>query len=84
MPAPHYPVGKLVDIRIPLDGTNLRHALADVLRMSIRELLYAAGYEVSDQSSSEAGRRAAFILDQLSQDKKQLALGILEQFLVSE
>jgi len=41
-------------------------------------------YEVSDQSSSEAGRRAAFILDQLSQDKKQLALGILEQLLVSE
>jgi transcriptional regulator with XRE-family HTH domain len=69
---------------IPLDDPKLRQVLARILRMSIREMLQAAGYEVDDQPSTPAAKRAAFIMDQLPQDKQQLALGILEQFLASE
>jgi transcriptional regulator with XRE-family HTH domain len=63
---------------------SFRLALAKALRMSVYSLLVSAGFEVSERGHSEAGERAAFIVDQLSQEKRELALGILEQFLASE
>jgi transcriptional regulator with XRE-family HTH domain len=65
----------------PLEDPEFRHALAVSLRLSIRSLLSLAGYEVVEQSRTEAGERAAFIMDQLPPDKQNLALGILEKFL---
>ena len=67
--------------KAPLDEAEFRQALANVLQVSVRELLVAAGYEVSQHPHSDAGERAAFIIDQLSPDKQELAIGILEQFL---
>ena len=59
-------------------------ALAKALRMSVYALLVAAGFQVNERGHTEAGERAAFIVDQLSEEKRELALGILEQFLSSE
>ena len=64
----------------PLDDPNFRRALAAILRLSTKELLRLAGYEV-DTRYSAAGERAASIVDQLPPDKQVLAISVLEQFL---
>lgn len=64
----------------PLHDERFRDALAGTLRVSPSELLAAAGYE-TEQKYSEAAERAAAIMDQIPEDKRGLALGILEQFL---
>lgn len=66
---------------IPLDDPDVRKGLAHVLQMSVRELLLAAGYEIEDKPNTEEARRAAYIVDQLSADQRELALRLLEQFL---
>lgn len=65
----------------PLEDPDFRRELAKALRMSVHSLLIAAGYEVRDESHSEAAARAAFIIDQLEPDQQKIALNILEQFI---
>lgn len=64
----------------PLENPEFRKALADVLKMSVANLLKSEGFETSVDYSSNA-LYAAEIIDQLPEDKQRLALGILEQFL---
>lgn len=69
---------------LPLHEPEFRRALASILRMSVREILISAGYEISDNEPySEEGLRAAEIIEQLSPQQRRLALGILEQFLAA-
>ena len=65
----------------PLHDQSCRVALATALRMSVFELLLVAGYEVIPKSHTEDGERAAFIVDQLTLEQRELALRLLEQFL---
>jgi transcriptional regulator with XRE-family HTH domain len=64
----------------PLQNPEFRKALADALKMSVPSLLVAAGYEITARHSENA-MRAADIVDQMPDDKQELALGILEHIL---
>lgn len=64
----------------PMEDANFRKVLASVLKMSIPAMLVAAGYEITSRYSDDA-MHAADIVDQLSDDKRRLAIGILEQLL---
>ncbi len=63
----------------PMDDERFRNILASVLKVSPAELLAAAGYE-TEPHYSEAAERAAALMDQIPEDKRHLALGILEKF----
>ncbi len=63
---------------IPLDNPELRHVLANILRMNIADMLLAAGYEISEGKRSPAARRAADIVDHLPPDAQGLALDYLQ------
>lgn len=65
----------------PLNDAAFRRSLAKILRISIKDMLISAGYEVDQDERSQAAERAAYILDQLPPDKQHLALDILERFL---
>jgi transcriptional regulator with XRE-family HTH domain len=65
----------------PLENPDFRQALANVLRLDVRGMLTLAGYELTSQEHTEAGERAAYIVDRLPPDKQELAIGILEQLL---
>lgn len=65
--------------KAPLHDEDFRNALAMILRITPQEMLSAAGYE-TEQEHTEAGERAAAILDSLPPDQQKLALSILEQF----
>ena len=60
------------------NNPRFRAALANALKMSIHTMLIAAGYEFRSQFSDDA-LRAADIVDHLTEDKKKLALVLLEQ-----
>lgn len=64
----------------PLNNPIFRQALARILRMSEPEILKMAGYKVATTYSDDA-ERAASIVEQLTPDKRELALRLLEQFL---
>jgi transcriptional regulator with XRE-family HTH domain len=64
----------------PMNHPEFRQALASVLKMSVPAMLLAAGYEATPHYSEDA-MHAADIVDQLPDDKRRLALGILEQIL---
>lgn len=65
----------------PLENPRFVRALANALRLSMADLLNAAGYGIGSDAHSETARRAADILDQLSPDRQRLAMTLLEQFL---
>lgn len=67
----------------PFEDAIFRQALAKILKISVNEMLAEAGYEIyeKDEKYSREALRAADIVDQLPTEQKQLALGILEQFL---
>jgi transcriptional regulator with XRE-family HTH domain len=68
----------------PLDNARDIIILANVLKISVADLLKVAGYEVSTRSYGELARRAAFLVDQLSPEIQELAveqLSILYQYL---
>lgn len=66
----------------PLDDPEFRAVLARILKLSPVEILRLAGYEVMTPPHTSEAERAAFILDQLTNERdRQLALAILEQFL---
>lgn len=67
---------------IPLENPEFRRELANIFRFSIPEMLLLAGYEINTAYSEQA-QRAANIIDQLPDDDKQLALNVLEQFLLN-
>lgn len=67
----------------PLHDKTFRSALARALKMSVRELLQSAEYEIVESAHTEEAQRAAYIIDQLPQDKRVIALGILEHLLTN-
>lgn len=60
------------------NNPRFRKALAESLKMSVHSMLVTAGYEFRSQFSEDA-LRAADIIDNLSEEKKKLALVLLEQ-----
>jgi len=65
----------------PLKDPNFQRALGRVLKLSETELLKLAGYPTEPSSYSEQAERAAYIVDQLPDERRDLALKLLEQFL---
>lgn len=65
---------------LPMDDDRFRNLLAGIFKITPAELLAAAGYE-TQAKHSEAAERAAALMDQIPEDKRDLALGILEKFL---
>jgi transcriptional regulator with XRE-family HTH domain len=63
----------------PFEDEKFRQALADILRMDVSSMLRLAGYEVGLRPYSERAERAAFIVDNLPDDKQDLALRILAE-----
>lgn len=64
----------------PLHEPEGRRALSIALKMSIPSILTAAGFEISAKYGEDA-LKAAEIVEQLPEDQKRLAIGILEQIL---
>jgi transcriptional regulator with XRE-family HTH domain len=71
----HWETGRYA---MPLEDVGFRKALGDALNMSIKSILERSGYEIS-QRYSEQAMRAAEIVEKLSPDRQQLAMGLLEQ-----
>lgn len=65
----------------PLEKPEFRLALSRALRVSIPEILAAAGYELSEEKHSKEARRAAYIVDQLPDEYQDLAIKLLESVL---
>lgn len=65
----------------PLDLQSFRESLARVLELSVPEMLALAGYEVAQGEHSAAGERAAYIVDELPEEKRNLAIRLLEQLI---
>lgn len=63
-----------------LGDAHYRRALSKVLKLSEQQLLLLAGYEIPT-SHSVAAERAASIVEQLTPDKQELAVKLLEQLL---
>lgn len=64
---------------MPLDIPRFRSILASVLNISETELLAEAGYLPENELSLYA-ERAAALMERIPEDKRDLALGILEKF----
>lgn len=65
----------------PYEDQQFRLALAHALKLPIQTILKRAGYEVEKPVYTDAAERAAYIMEHLSRDKRDLALGILEKLL---
>lgn len=65
------------------DNLLLMESIGKALRLSVRDILQLSGYEISE-SHSNAGQRAAYIVDRLKERDQKLALEILERFLERE
>lgn len=65
----------------PFQNREFTIALAAALRMPVNAMLAEAGYEIKENGHTDEGRQAAYIVDQLPQEKRKLAVGILEQLL---
>lgn len=65
----------------PLDDPEFRRVLAKILRVSQPDLLRLAGYEVDRVSRTHEAERAAYIVDQLTPEKRDLAVRLLEELL---
>lgn len=63
---------------LPKDPEFLR-ALAKILKISTKELMTAAGYQIDTRQHSHIGERVADIIDDLPPDKQDLALRMVEQ-----
>lgn len=61
----------------PIEDDDFRKALGRVLKLNEAELLMRAGYSVATRHTEEA-ERAAHIIDRLPQDKRELAIKLLE------
>ena len=61
---------------LPLNYPNYRRAIADVLEMTIPELLAAAGYELGDTWSPEA-QYVATLFDMLPEDVQNTVIELL-------
>lgn len=73
----HWETGR---VSIPLGDRDLRWALANVFRVSVPDLLKAAGYEI-ELGGTEWSRRAAWVVDQLPEADRDFALEMLERLL---
>jgi transcriptional regulator with XRE-family HTH domain len=62
--------------KMPLNDIKARRAIAASLDLTVAELLYLSGYNVDDEdrTSSDAGRRAALIVDKLPPAAQSVAL----------
>lgn len=65
----------------PLEDSEFRNALAEILKMDVPMLLELAGYEVTEGERSSEAKRAAYIIDHLPPEKRAWALEVLESFL---
>ena len=63
----------------PLHDANFRQALSKALNIKPRLILKLAGFEVEEESHSLLAEQAATLIDQLPEDRKELALRLIEQ-----
>lgn len=63
----------------PLSDPRFRTALSRATRTQVHTILRLAGFEVDQPVHSFNAEQAATLIDQLPQDKQELALRLLEQ-----
>lgn len=68
---------------MPLNDPVFVKALAHALRLTVLDVLIFSGYEIQTSPRTEEASRAANIVDQLPEDQRSLAIGLLEQLLAS-
>lgn len=72
----HWSTGRSVP---DLSDYVIRTAIAMALQVDVNEMMEQLGYIVYEHARSKEAQLAAAIVDQLPDDKKRLAIGILEQ-----
>ena len=72
----HWSTGRSVP---DLSDYIIRNAIAVALQIDVNEMMDKLGYIVHENARSKEAQLAAAIVDQLPDDKKRLAIGILEQ-----
>jgi transcriptional regulator with XRE-family HTH domain len=65
----------------PIEDAGFRRLLAHALDMDINEMMAELGYVQGDFEHTPEARRAAEIVDLLSPEDRDLALGLLKQLL---
>ncbi|MBN8594808.1 MAG: helix-turn-helix domain-containing protein [Anaerolineae bacterium] len=63
----------------PLNNSEFRTALSDILKMDIGVMLHAAGYEV-DTGHTPEGEQAAYIIDRIAAEDRLKAVKMLETY----
>lgn len=63
----------------PLGNPQFCKIMADILLVSVKELLALAGYDLADKTHSNAAERAAWLIDQLPPEKQDLAVRLVEE-----
>lgn len=61
----------------PIEDRESRQAMARALKVSVEDLLSAAGFEIDAAEISDAARRAASIVNHLPPEKQTLAIDLL-------
>ncbi len=65
----------------PMESVHFRRALAWALETDVNSMLENIGYVSSQNNLTPEARRAAEIIDHLPDDKRKLAIGLLETLL---
>lgn len=65
----------------PLANKEFRRILARVLKLSPYDVLRLSGFEIGNTGHTDEAERAAHIVDQLTPEKRDLAVRLLEELL---
>lgn len=63
----------------PLGNPQFCKTMADILLVSVKDLLAMAGYDLSEREHSIEAERVAYLVDQLPPDKRNLAVRLVEE-----
>lgn len=63
----------------PLGNPQFCKTMADILLVSVKDLLAMAGYDLAEKQHSLEAERVAYLVDQLPPDKRNLAVRLVEE-----
>jgi transcriptional regulator with XRE-family HTH domain len=64
----------------PFEDEHFRQTLANILKMDVATMLRLAGYEIQPQLHTEEAEEAAYIMDNLPPNMRDLAIRLLREF----
>lgn len=63
----------------PLGNPQFCKVMADILLVSVKDLLAMAGYDLDEKQHSIEAERVAYLVDQLPPEKRNLAVRLVEE-----